>query len=331
MEIGTHVNSTLTYIEKPDKEKTVNIISDFLTANGFSEIMCNSLNPASWYENNPDFDSNTIVRLANPLSSDLNAMRQTLLFGGLNSIIWNINRQNPDLRLYEFGNCYFRKSQDHLVPRTDDFTEKTSLDLFITGSTCKENWNQKTNPSDFFHIKSATEMILSRLGIKPEMLYQDDSNKSYFSESIAYSNNNRHIAECGSLSHDYLSRFDIRQDVYYSHLDWEMILKLIRNNKVAFMELPKYPAVRRDLALLVDRNIRFRQIRDIAFRTEKNNLKDVGLFDVYESESLGINKKSYAVSFILRDDHQTMTDKMIEKVMNNLARVYEKELNAKIR
>ncbi len=329
--ISTHVNSTLTYIDKPDKEKVINTISDFLSGNGFSEIMCNSLNPASWYENNPDFDSNSIVRLANPLSSDLNAMRQTLLFGGLNSIIWNVNRQTTDLRLYEFGNCYFRKNSDHDLPRADDFIEKTSLDLFITGSACRENWNQKTNPSDFFHIKSATETILNRLGIKPDTLHQDDSNKTWFSDSIAYSNNNRLIAECGRISSGYLVRFDIGQDVYYSHLEWEMILKLVRNNKIVFRELPRYPSVRRDLALLVDRNIRFRQIRDLAFRTEKNILKEVGLFDVYESESLGINKKSYAVSFTLRDDLQTMTDRIIDKVMNNLIRVYEKELDAKIR
>ncbi|NMC37779.1 MAG: phenylalanine--tRNA ligase subunit beta [Bacteroidales bacterium] len=331
VQISTHVNSTLTYIDKPDKEKVVNTISDFLSGNGFSEIMCNSLNPASWYENNPDFDSNTVVRLANPLSSDLNAMRQTLLFGGLNSIIWNVNRQNSDLRLYEFGNCYFRKNSDQDVPVADDFIEKTSLDLFISGSTCRENWNQKTNPSNFFHIKSVTEMIFNRLGIKPDLLHQDDSNKTYFSESIAYSYNNRIVAECGRISSGYLARFDIGQDVYYSHLEWEMILKLLKNNKIVFRELPRYPSVRRDLALLVDRSIRFRQIRDLAFRTEKNILKEVGLFDVYESESLGINKKSYAVSFTLRDDLQTMTDRIIEKVMNNLIRVYEKELDAKIR
>ncbi len=331
VQISSHVNSTLTYIDKPDREKVVNTVSDLLSDNGFTEIMCNSLNPASWYENNPDFNNNTLVRLANPLSSDLNAMRQSLLFGGLNSVIWNIHRQNPDLKLYEFGNCYFRKDMGQGVPRADDYTERTSLDLFITGNFQKENWNRKADPSDFFHIKSATEMILIRLGIKPELLTPGNSEKRYFSESITYSFNNTLVAETGMVARDYLTRFDIGQDVYYSHFEWNMIMELMRNNKILFRELPRYPSVRRDLALLVDRNIRFSQIRELAFKTEQHLLKEVGLFDVYENESLGPSKKSYAVSFTLRDDHQTLTDRAIEKVMNSLIRAYEKDLDAKIR
>ncbi|HNR43002.1 MAG TPA: phenylalanine--tRNA ligase subunit beta [Bacteroidales bacterium] len=331
VQFSSHVNSTLTYIEKPDKEKVVNTISDLLSDNGFTEIMCNSLNPASWYENNPDFNSDTLVRLANPLSSDLNAMRQSLLFGGLNSVVWNIHRQNPDLKLYEFGNCYFRKDNIHGFPEADDYIEKTSLDLFITGNFRRENWNQKTNPSDFFHIKSATEMILIRLGIKPEMLTAGESDKSYFSESASYFFNNMLVAETGMISRNYLTYFDIAQDVYYTHFEWDMIMELIRNSRIVFRELPRYPTARRDLALLVDKEIRFAQIRELAFKTEQRLLKEVGLFDVYENESLGHNKKSYAVSFILRDDDQTLTDRSIEKVMNNLIRVYEKDLNAKIR
>ena len=186
IEIGSHVNSTLTYNEKPDKEKVVNIISDLLSANGFAEIMCNSLNPASWYEENDDFDPGQLVRLANPLSSDLNAMRQSLIYGGLNSVLWNINRQCYDLKFYEFGNCYFKVSTEHSVPVVDDFNERTSLDLFITGKTGRESWNHKTNPTDFFHIKSATEMVLSRLGIDASSLMNGESTKKYFAESITY-------------------------------------------------------------------------------------------------------------------------------------------------
>ena len=330
VEINDHVNSTLYYPDKPDKEKIVNIISDMLTANGFAEIMCNSLNPASFYENN-DFDREKLVMLANPLSSDLNAMRQSLLFGGLSSVIWNINRQNPDLKLYEFGNCYFYRKSNNSFPIVNDYTEKKSLDIFISGNAGQQKWNYKTRPTDFFNIKSTVEMIFTRLGIVPGDLQEDESNKKYFSESVTYAFNNKLIAEAGRISKEYLAKFDIGQEVYYAHIEWDYLLKLISNHSVHYSELPKYPWVRRDLALLLDKGVKFGQIRDIAFKTEKHILKEVDLFDVYENESLGQNKKSYAVSFILRDDLKTLTDKNIEKVMKNLVDAFEKELNARIR
>jgi phenylalanyl-tRNA synthetase beta chain len=331
IEIGSHVNSTLTYNLKPDKEKVVNIISDLLSSNGYSEIMCNSLNPASWYEESDDFDPGQLVRLANPLSSDLNAMRQSLIYGGLNSVLWNINRQCYDLKFYEFGNCYFKISTEHPVPAVADFNERTSLDLFITGKTAKESWNHKTNPTDFFHIKSATEMVLSRLGIDVSSLVNGESTKKYFAESITYVLGNRLVAETGRISKSYLTRFDIGQDVFYSHIDWDLIMKMIRKNVISYSELPKYPSVRRDLAILIDKSITFGRIKEIAFRTERNVLHEVSLFDVYESDALGTNKKSYAVSFILRDNLKTMTDKNIDKVMNNLIQAFKTELGANIR
>jgi len=331
IEIGSHVNSTLSYYEKPDKENVVNIISDMLSATGFAEIMCNSLNPASWYENSPDYDSSRLVKLANPLSSDLNALRMSLIYGGLNSVLWNINRQNPDLKLYEFGNCYFRQNIEPEPPKAGDYQEKTSLDLFISGKWGKESWNNKTSPADFFGIKSATEMVLTRLGINVDLLARGESSKSWFAESVTYIYNDRAVAETGRLSKALLARLDIGQDVYYSHIDWDLVLKMIRKNTISFRELPRYPSVRRDLALLIDKKIKFSQIREIAFQTEKNVLQEVGLFDVYESENLGGGKKSYAVSFILRDNMKTMTDKAIDRVMNNLVHAFEKELNAKIR
>jgi phenylalanyl-tRNA synthetase beta chain len=331
IEVNNHVNSTLSYPEKPDKEKIVNIISDLLSANGFSEIMCNSLNPSSWYEQSDDFDKEQLVILANPLSSDLNSMRQTLLFGGLNSVIWNINRQNLNLKLYEFGHCYFYHKSGQSFPTADDYIEKASLDLFITGNTGTESWNFRTNPSDFFHIKSAIEMIFSRLGIKPGNLTAGESNKKYFAEAITYTINNKIVAEAGRISKSYLSKFDIGQDVYYGHIEWDHLMKMIKNHTISFRELPKYPSVRRDLALLLDKGIKFGQIRDIALRIEKNILQEVSLFDVYESDNLGKNKKSYAVSFILRDDVKTMTDKNIDKIMSNLIKAYENELGAQIR
>ena len=331
VEISEHVNSTLTYFEKPDKENVVNTVSDLLSANGFAEIMCNSLNPAAWYEQSGDFNTDQLVMLANPLSSDLNAMRQSLLFGGLNSIVWNINRQCNDLRFYEFGNCYFRTDPAKNVPVADDYTERTSLDLYITGKTGKESWNHKANPTNFFHIKSATEMVLSRLGINASLISGNENPKKYFAESVTYSFNNKLIAETGKISKSYLAKFDIGQDVFYSHMDWDFIMEIIKNNVISYRELPKFPSVRRDLAMLLDKGVKFGQIREIAYKTEKNVLQEIGLFDVYESESLGANKKSYAVSFILRDNLRTMTDKNIEKTMNNLIRAFENELGARIR
>lgn len=331
VEVNDHVNSTLTFTEKPDREKIVNIVSDILSANGFAEIMCNSLVPAAWYEQNEDFHPGQLVRLANPLSSDLNAMRQSLLFGGLNSIAWNINHQNSDVKFYEFGNCYFRTNSEHIPPVADDFCEKTSLDLFISGNADKESWHMKSAPTNFFHIKAATEMVFKRLGIRSEELLTGESEKKYFSESILYKYNNKLVAETGKVSKFYLNMFDIGQDVWYSHLDWDLILKLIRNNSITFNELPRYPSVRRDLAILIDKGIKFNKVREIALRTERNILREVNLFDVYESDSLGANKKSYAVSFIIRDDLKTLTDKAIDKVMNNLIRAFGTELGAKIR
>lgn len=331
VEVNMHVNSTLSYREKPDKEKIVNIVSDLLSANGFSEIMCNSLCPASWYEQNDDFDSQQLVMLANPLSSDLNAMRQSLLFGGLNSVIWNINRQNPDLKLYEFGNCYFYKKSGAVYPKSSDYTEKASFDIFLSGNTGHQSWNFKTNPTDFFNVKSSVEMILARMGIKPGSLNAGETKKKYFAESVSYMSNNKLLAEAGRVSKSYLAKFDIGQDVYWGHIEWDFLIKLIKTHSISFHELPKYPAVRRDLALLIDRSIKFGVIRDIATKTEKNVLQDINLFDVYESDSLGLNKKSYAVSFILRDDLKTMTDKNIDRIMNNLIKAFESEINAQIR
>jgi phenylalanyl-tRNA synthetase beta chain len=331
IEVSSHVNSTLSYQEKPDREKVVNIISDLLSANGFAEIMCNSLNPSAWYEQSSDFDKEQLVILANPLSSDLNAMRQTLLFGGLSSVIWNINRQNHDLKFYEFGHCYFYHKSGETYPKAGDYIETTALDLFISGNTNRQSWNCKTNPTDFFNIKADIEMILSRLGVHPESLVTNESDKKYFAESLVYLNKNKIVAEVGRISKSYLVKFDIGQDVYYGHIDWDALLDLIKKHAISFTELPKYPSVKRDLALLLDRGVKFDQVREIAHRTEKNILHNVSLFDVYESDTLGTNKKSYAVSFILRDDLKTMTDKNIDKVMNNLIRAFEKEFNAKIR
>ena len=331
VEISKHVNSTLTYSEKPDKEKLVNIISDMLAANGFAEMMCNSLNPAAFYQDNEDFDRDHLVLLANPLSSDLNAMRQSLLFGGLSSVAWNINRQNTDLKLFEFGHSYFMRKKGDAAPAPGDYNESEHLDIYLTGLAGRTGWNNKPGLTDFYNIKSYVELVFERLGLNLNDLTCGESSKKYFSESITYLHNKKAVAEAGKISKKYLKQFDIEQDVYYGNIDWDLLLKLISSHKISFRELPKYPSVKRDLALLLDKGVKFSQIREIALKVEKNILRDISLFDVYESESLGKDKKSYAVSFTLRDDQRTLTDKNIDKVMNSLIMAFEKELNAQIR
>ena len=182
-----------------------------------------------------------------------------------------------------------------------------------------------------FVIKSFVEMVLERVGIKPDSLTTSDSSKKYFAESISLTINKQVVAESGRLSASLLKQFGIDQEVYYGHIEWDLILKLTKNNKIRYRELPKYPSVKRDLALLVNSDVRFERIRELAFRSEKNTLREVNLFDVYESETLGKNKKSYAVSFILQDEMKTMTDKNIEKVMEGFIKIFEKELGAQIR
>jgi len=330
VETDNHVNSILNFIQKPDRNKLINIVADLLTANGFSEIMCNSLVPSAWFENNPDFDNNSLVKLANPLSSDLNSMRQSLLFGGLATISRNINRQNYNLKFYEFGNCYFYDST-RKGKKVDRYIEKTSLDLFMTGNRYKRSWNSSEMPIDFFYLKAFIEMVLNRLGLNSGSLATTESNKSYYSESIVYLANGRPIAEGGKISSLYRKKFDIEKDVFYGHIDWDYLVETAGKYSITYKELPKYPWVRRDLALLIDKSITFAQIKELAFRTEKHILKDVSLFDVYENESLGKEKKSYAVSFILQDEKRTLTDKQIDKVMNQLIKVFTDELGAKIR
>jgi phenylalanyl-tRNA synthetase beta chain len=330
VETGSHVNSTLNFLTRPDREKVMNLIADTLAANGFAETMCNSLTPASWFENNEDFDSHQLVRLANPLSTDLNVMRQALLYGGLNSIAWNINRQNFDLKLFEFGNCYFMKKKEGAKP-VDNYSEKTDLDLFITGNRGKASWNNQAAPSDFFFIKSYVEMVLERVGIRPDNLNIKESSKKYFAESLSWTFSDQVVAEAGKLSLSVLKKFGIGQEVWYGHIEWDFLLKMAKKHTIRYKELPKYPSVKRDLALLVSTDVKFERIRELAFKTERNILKEVNLFDVYESESLGKNRKSYAVSFILQDEMKTLTDKNIEKVMSSFIRIFEKELDAQIR
>lgn len=330
IEVPAKVNSTLSYSRKPDDYRLKNIISDLLSANGFNEIMNNSLTKASYFEGLETYKPENTVMLCNPLSSDLNAMRQSLLFGGLETIAYNINRKNNNLKLYEFGKSYtfHRKESDNHLKQ---YQEENKLALFISGNKTVTSWNAKEAKSDFFTLKAYGEMVLTRLGFNISNLNTEENNQDILREGLDYLQNGKHLLTIGTVSRKLLKNFDIEQDVYYAEFSWENMLKALKNHSISFTPLPKFPAVKRDLALLLDKKVTFKEVKELALRTEKNLLKNVSLFDVYEGENLGSDKKSYAVSFTLQDDERTLTDKQIDKIMNKLIGSYKHQLGAEIR
>ena len=330
IEISDKIVSTISAIPKPDKEKIRNKVSDLLTSQGFFEIMCNSLTSYDYYKDNHDFPEQNAVKLLNPLSSDLNVMCQTLLYGGLESVSYNINRQINNLKLFEFGNCYYmvKKDSDN---KLDNYCEREHLALFITGQKNEPGWTSQNKPTDFFHLKSYIERILKRTGIKTKNIESVPSGAHYFSEGLKYLASDNTIVEFGQLKPTLTRNFDINQNVYYGIFFWDTMLNLIVKNDISFSEIPRFPEVKRDLALLLDKSVSFSQIEKLAWRTEKKLLKKINLFDVFEDQKIGKNKKSYAISFYLQDTEKTLTDKRIDKTMQNFIRTFEKELGAKIR
>jgi phenylalanyl-tRNA synthetase beta chain len=331
IEINEKVQSTISYYEKPDKENVTNMISDLLTSNGFMEIISNSLTPSTYYNNSNVFPSKRTVKIFNPLSKDLNAMRQTLLFGGLESIAYNINHKNSDLKFYEFGNCYSYSKKPLKDQPLLNYHEQEHLSLFITGNKLQPGWNNPEQPGSFYSMKSFVERILIRLGFDSDNFKKTDSGSEIFSNGLLYCLKRYGIVEFGKLNPNLLNNFNIKQDVYYADFNWTHILNSIKTYSITYVDLPKHPEVKRDLALLLDKSIKFDQVKEVAQKTEKKLLKSVTLFDVFEDEKIGKDKKSYAVSFILQDENKTLTDNQIDKIMTKLIRAYEKELGAQIR
>jgi phenylalanyl-tRNA synthetase beta chain len=258
--------------------------------------------------------------MLNPLSNDLSAMRQSLLFSGLEAVSYNINRRNGDLKLFEFGKTY------HKLP--SGYDEPKHLTLFVTGNRNSESWTTAQRPSDFFLFKGFVDSVLNRLGICKTQNKPVESN--VFAEGIAVACGNDILVEFGPIKKSILKHFDIKQEVLFADFNWNLILKLI-SNKIKFTDIPKYPEVRRDLALLVDDSVAFDAIYSIAHQTEKSLLKDVNLFDVYQGKNLPEGKKSYAVSFTLQDNTKTLTDEQIDKIMNKLQKNLENEVGASLR
>ncbi len=331
VEPGTTVKSTIQHAGHPDKLKLQNLVSEMLTAQGFNEIMCNSLTKSSYYEPLTSFREENCVKLYNPLSSDLNVMRQTLLFGGLETILRNTNFRNADLKLYEFGNVYFFDGTKTFPNPVKNYREEEHIGLWLTGSKENENWVAKAQPSSFFTLKGYLEKILSRLGVSPDACQMETLVSELYTEGIVYSFNNMKIARLGIVSKPILKQMGLQADVYYTDIHWTVLLNAIRKQKVAYSPLPRFPEVRRDLALLVDTEVTFSSIKMWALRTEKEILKSVSIFDVYDGQHLPEGKKSYAVSFLLRDDTKTLNDKQIEKTMEKLMNAFKRELGAQIR
>ncbi|HEU4719413.1 MAG TPA: phenylalanine--tRNA ligase subunit beta [Bacteroidia bacterium] len=322
------LRASLSYSPKPDAEKVNDAIADLLAANGFREMLNNSLTKAAYYDLLEGNNASSNVALLNPLSSDLGIMRRSLLFGGLETIAYNRNRKSEDLRLFEFGKTYLKK-QD--VPEGKwPYVELQRLALFITGRKEPESWNTKKNPVDFTDLKKSVRMIADRLGLDNMKFSKTESPE--FSEAMALAVRKKEVARFGKVKQDICKAFDIDAAVWFADIDRDAILSLLSAAKpVRFSEIPKFPSVRRDLALVLDKKITYGEIEDIAWQTEKNLLREVNLFDVYEGDKIDAGKKSCAVSFILQDEKATLTDQQVEKVMEKLVKVYSEKLGAVIR
>ncbi len=330
VEITTDVKSTISYAPKPDRNKWKNTISDLLSNKGFNEAMSNSLTRSAYYEQLESYKAENTVKILNPLSSDLDALRQSLLLGGLEAVIYNENRKNQDLKLYEFGNCYFINPENTNNNSLNKYHEENHLAIFMSGNKNNVNWNQKTEKSDFYKLKAYTEQVLKGLGYSINDFKAKEISNDIFDYGLKYQLGQKTFVDFGLVSKSLRKSFDIDRDVFYADFNWDVLMDKLPKTK-QFQAISKYPEVSRDLALLVDKSVNFSQIEELAFKTERKLLKKVSIFDIYEGEKLGENKKSYAVNFIIQDEFKTLKDKQIDKIMNNLIRVYDKELEAKLR
>ncbi|MDE7134453.1 MAG: phenylalanine--tRNA ligase subunit beta, partial [Rikenellaceae bacterium] len=297
----------------------------------YTEIMNNSLTSSSYYEDGDIFPASASVRIMNPLSGELNVMRQTLLFGAMESLELNTKRKHGDMKMYEIGNCYFydesRRDKGGLAP----YSQERMLGMLVNGVAGAPSWNEPAVPSDFFTLRSSIESLLRRLSLDLAEARLDSLQSNLFSEAVTITMRGKRIGLMGVVSKKVCSRFDIKSSVYYAELSMDKIIAMTSKYRLTVKELPRFPEVRRDLALLLDKDVDFSRLRAIALGTEKKLLKNVSLFDVYEGDKLPAGKKSYALSFILEDREKTLTDAVIDKVMANLIFQFEKQVGAQVR
>ncbi|MBR0388592.1 MAG: phenylalanine--tRNA ligase subunit beta, partial [Prevotella sp.] len=334
VEIPTQLKGSLVIKGDEDqKHKLANIVSEQLVGEGFNEILNNSLTKGAYYEGHNAYAAENCVKIMNPLSTDLNVMRQTLLFGGLESVQHNVNRKRANLRFFEFGNVYtFDPEKANLDDPMQAYKEQYHAALWITGKRVEGSWAHANEESSFYELSAYVENILRRIGVKPGMIVRKKSENDIFSAGLTIENRGgKKLIEMGIITKKLLKQFGLDAPVFYAELNWTALMKVIKKNEVLYTEVPKFPAVSRDLALLVDNSVEFAQIEQIARATEKKLLKKVELFDVYEGDKLPAGKKSYAVNFILQDEEKTMGDKQIEAIMNKLIAQLKKQLNAELR
>ncbi|MFQ7113069.1 phenylalanine--tRNA ligase subunit beta, partial [Hallella bergensis] len=336
IEIPTILKSSLTVAGDQDKEHQLeNIVSEQLVGCGFNEIINNSLTKSSYYNSDSvsSYPWDNTVKLMNPLSADLGVMRQTLLYGGLESLARNINRKRNNLKFFELGNVYkYSAEKENDQSPVKAYSQEYHLGMWITGKRVENSWVHRDEESSFYELKAYVENVFMRLGISKSMLVTTKTKNNIFAYRLTQnSRNGQVLVEFGKLSRSVLHKFDIDNDVFYAEFNWAGLMKAIKKNKVEFTELNKYPSVSRDLALLVDENIEFAQIEEIAHQTEKKLLKQVKLFDVYQGKNLPEGKKSYAVNFTLEDDAQTLTDNKIDSIMKKLIKNLTSKLGAELR
>lgn len=337
VEFPEKLNTSLAYGVKPDPEKLRRRIAEQLTAQGFNEILNNSLTKVSYYEPLTQLTLDTCVKIMNPLSQDLGVMRQTLLFGGLESIARNANRKNSDLKFYEFGNCYHYKAnpaaREHNPENSlVEYSEEPHMALWITGNKAAQTWVRKEEKTTFYQLRAYVNNILVRLGVDLSKTTVERLENELFSDGLVLkATNGKALGFIGIVARKQLKAFDIEQEVFYADLDWNQLLKQNKQYKAVINDLPKYPEVKRDFALLVDKSIEFADLARAAFATEKKLLKNVYLFDVYEGKNLEAGKKSYALSFILQDAENTLKDTQIENIMNRMKATFEEKFHATLR
>jgi phenylalanyl-tRNA synthetase beta chain len=314
--IPTQVRASLSASPKPEKDTVQNMLSDLLTANGFNEIMSNSLTKSAYSS-----DLESAVKILNPLSSDLDVMRQTMLYSGLEAIAYNQNRQNADVKFYEFGKVYSIND--------DKYNEAQRFAIFMSGATSAAQWNQKATAATFYNLKAIVDGILQKLNINDVTV--EDATCSKMAYGLNYIKNGKTLVKLGSVAKDALKKTDVDKEVFWADFSFDQVMQIVKKNKIVYQEISKFPAVRRDLSMLIDNTVTFGQLKQIAQRTERKLLKEVNVFDVYQGDKLPAGKKSYALSFIIQDAEKTLTDKTIDGIMQKLIYNLQKEAGAEIR
>lgn len=330
IESGLQMRSSISYTQKPDQESLYNRVADYLVSNTFNEIMTNSLSSSDYYADDLYFKSSESVAILNPLSKELDIMRQTLLFGGLESINYNINRKQGNLKFFEFGNVYKLNAEPKGDKVTDKYNEKKLLNIYSTGLQHSEHWNHAKKEVDFYYMNGFVLNILKMMGVNSSDLVLDEV-PALYSVGQAFKYNNKPIYSIGVIDQKLASKVSINQPVIVAIIEWDYLVSIAQHHKVVYKEVSRFPEVRRDLALLLDQGTNYSDIEKVAYRVNKHLLKRVNLFDVYEGDKIEAGKKSYAVSFTLQDENKTLTDKEIDNFMNKLSKMLEQELGARIR